>query len=409
MTKIAHFQARFDKNLLFEGYILYLGEIQYKKETVMKSDMNRIRRKGWMAAALCAMLVLLCSAGASAFPTKGIDDGDAKVNLTVSANNPSDGKAISGLKLTLYKVADMDVATNGQVTFTLTKEFEEYDDEGPKKIDGGLDPNDFDSSNWANAAQNLEPQVISDAAGGKTFTGDSKVTDAEGKASFTGLEQGLYLMSGSYTGTEFQSVEVTPALLTLPQWSNESGDWLLDATAMAKPKVTPKSETPKKTSVTAQKVWANDDTATADRPVSVIVELLDAEGKTVDRKTLSASTGWKATWTGLDEGKWSVKESIVPTGYAVSYVEETTAEGKTITVKNTKNGGGVLGASREKTDTTTKGSARQGDTGSVAGAERLPQTGQLWWPVWVLAGLAAVLVIIGLILRMSGRKDLRDR
>ena len=92
-------------------------------------------------------------------------------------------------------------------------------------------------------------------------------------------------------------------------------------------------------------------------------------------------------------------------------------KGKTITIKNTKNGGGVLGESREKAPTDTsekkknkgvKGSSRQGDTGSVAGAERLPQTGQLWWPVWLLSGLSAVLVLIGLILRMSGKKDLKD-
>ena len=133
--------------------------------------------------------------------------------------------------------------------------------------------------------------------------------------------------------------------------------------------------------------------------------------------TLSAEIGWKYTWTGLDEGKWLVNETVVPTGYAVSYEETTTDEGKTITIKNTKNGGGVLGESREKAPTDTsekkknkgvKGSSRQGDTGSVAGAERLPQTGQLWWPVWLLSGLAAVLVLIGLILRMSGKKDLKD-
>ena len=194
-----------------------------------------------MAAVLCAMLVLLCAAGASAFPTKGIDDDSAKVNLTISANNLSDGKAVSGLKVTLYKVADMVVESNGQVTFTLTEAFEEYDQDGPKKIDGGLDPNDFDSSNWASAAQSLEPQVISDAANGKAFTSTDLVTDAEGKAVFAGMDQGLYLMTPSYTGSEYDSVEVAPAFLTLPQWSDDTEEWIFDATAKAKPTVTPKS------------------------------------------------------------------------------------------------------------------------------------------------------------------------
>ena len=168
-----------------------------------------------------------------------------------------------------------------------------------------------------------------------------------------------------------------------------------------------------------QKIWANDDTAQSGRPASISVQLLDANGNAVgDPVTLSAEIGWKYTWTGLDEGKWSVKESVVPTGYAVSYEETTTEEGKTITVKNTKNGGGVLGESREKetpdeteakkTKKNVRGTSREGDTASEQGSTRLPQTGQLWWPVWLLAGLAAVLVIIGLILRMSGKKDLKD-
>lgn len=380
----------------------------------------RIRNiiRNWTAAAVALMLALLCAGSAAAFPTKGIEDDSALTTLTVSANNPKDGKAISGLELTLYKAADMNVESNGLVTFTLTSAFEEYDEEGPKKIDGGLNPNNFESSNWASTAKSLEPHVLSDAANNKKFESTSQVTDVTGKATFTGLKQGLYLMLGSYKGSEYQSVEVTPAFLPLPQWSNDAGDWLYDAQSKVKPTVTPKPDTtPKKTSITVQKIWANDDTAQSSRPASVSVELLDADGKTVgDPVALSAANGWKHTWSGLDEGKWSVKESVVPTGYAVSYEETTTEEGKTITVKNTKNGGGVLGESREKEtpDETEKkkknvrGTSREGDTASEQGSTRLPQTGQLWWPVWLLSGLAAVLVIIGLILRMSGKKDLKD-
>ena len=388
---------------------------------------NRIRNftRNWTAAAVALMLAVMCAGSAAAFPTKGIDNESASLTLTVTANNLSDGKAISGLELTVYKAADMDVESNGHVTFVLTPEFEEYNEDGPKKIDGGLDPNDFNSSSWADTADNLEEHVLSDAAKGKKFQSTPLVTGTDGKVTFTGLEQGLYLMLGVYKGTEYQSVEVTPAFLTLPQWSEDTGDWLSDAQSKVKPAVTPKPpvppetpETPKKTSITVQKIWANDDTAKSSRPASVNVELLDADGKTVGNPVaLSASNGWKYTWTGLDEGKWSVKESVVPTDYAVSYEETTTAEGKTITVKNTKGGGGVLGESREKTTPketekkkkkNVKGTSREGDTASEQGSTRLPQTGQLWWPVWLLSGLAAVLVIIGLILRMSGKKDLKD-
>lgn len=379
---------------------------------------NRIRNitRNWTAAAVALMLALLCAGSAAAFPTKGIENDSALSALTVSANNPTDGKAISGLELTLYKAADMEVKSNGHVTFVLTKTFEEYNN-----VNGGLDPNDFDSSSWASAAKSLEPHVLSDAAKGKKFQSTPLVTGPDGKAAFTGMKQGLYLMLGSYKGSEYQSVAVTPVFLTLPQWSDAAGNWSLNAQSKAKLTVTPKKTvTPQTTSITVQKIWAKDDTAQSSRPASVKVELLNAAGTTVDSQTLSVSNGWKFTWTGLEEGKWSVKESVVPTGYAVSYEEATTAEGKTITVTNTKNGGGVLGESREKetpdeteteakkTKKNVKGTSREGDTASEQGSTRLPQTGQLWWPVWLLSGLAAVLVIIGLILRMSGKKDLKD-
>lgn len=37
---------------------------------------------------------------------------------------------------------------------------------------------------------------------------------------------------------------------------------------------------------------------------------------------------------------------------------------------------------------------------------KLPQTGQLWWPVWVLGGLGAALVLVGLVVKSrSGQKS----
>ena len=161
--------------------------------------------------------------------------------------------------------------------------------------------------------------------------------------------------------------------------------------------------------MSVRKIWAGDDTASTSsrRPASIEVALLDQNGTTLDTQTLGEQNQWSYNWRDLPAGKYSVKEVTVPAGYSVSYDEQGTA----FTIKNTTPAGGVLGASREKTDTTNnnkkkvKGTSRQGD---VAGDSRLPQTGQLWWPVWLLSGLAVVLVIIGLFLRMSGKKDLKE-
>ena len=52
----------------------------------------------------------------------------------------------------------------------------------------------------------------------------------------------------------------------------------------------------------------------------------------------------------------------------------------------------------------TKTPSRSGNTTSTSGNTArvtLPQTGQLWWPVWILAGAGVVLLVIGLIRRKT--------
>ena len=54
----------------------------------------------------------------------------------------------------------------------------------------------------------------------------------------------------------------------------------------------------------------------------------------------------------------------------------------------------------------TKTPSRSGNTTSTSGNTArvtLPQTGQLWWPVWILAGAGVVLLVIGLIRRKTSR------
>lgn len=52
------------------------------------------------------------------------------------------------------------------------------------------------------------------------------------------------------------------------------------------------------------------------------------------------------------------------------------------------------------TSGTVSGSEREE---SVLGANRLPQTGQLWWPVWLMAGAGSLLILLGLYNRRKAR------
>ncbi len=375
-----------------------------QREPVMKSERILNKNKNWVAAALCVVLMLLCAGSAMAYP---VIDSSRAVSLTVSAKN--DQTAISGLRFTLFKAANMVSASDTDVQFTLTEAFETYADE----IDVNLDPQNMDSSAWAEGALTLAPYVLKDAAAGtKSFESTSAVTDESGSAAFTGIGQGLYLMTSSYEGSAYDSVTVTPIFLTLPQLSEDMTAWNYDVSATAK--VTAATQAAQKTSVSVRKVWSGDDTTgtTSRRQDSVTVNLLDGTGAVADTQTLSASNGWTFTWTGLAAGDWSVTEASIPDGYSVSQTSETTTDGKAVTITNTTPPTGVQGISREKTSTTEKSTEKiKGSSRSEAGVaseSRLPQTGQLWWPIWILAGLAAALVIIGLILRLSGKRDLRD-
>lgn len=117
--------------------------------------------------------------------------------------------------------------------------------------------------------------------------------------------------------------------------------------------------------LTVVKKWSDDG---KNRPSSVDIQLLC--GDTVwDTVTLSQKNGWQHTWEGLDSRlEWSVRETNVPTGYKAGYK-----------VKN-----GVW---------------------TVTNTKSLMQTGQLNWPVPVLAAAGISVLAIGLYLTLSGKKD----
>ena len=117
----------------------------------------------------------------------------------------------------------------------------------------------------------------------------------------------------------------------------------------------PDTEPVKKTQISVQKVWKDDG---KDRPDFVNVQLMDGN-RVVDTVKLSAKNHWGHTWTGLDgKGNWDVREVNVPKGYKATYSQE----GTVITITNSK---------------------------------VLLDTGQLKWPIPILATLGTGLILAG--------------
>ena len=122
------------------------------------------------------------------------------------------------------------------------------------------------------------------------------------------------------------------------------------------PKPKPEEE---KTYLAVDKVWAGG----KNHPASVTIELRDGE-TVIDTVTLGDWNNWHYSWHDLDAGgkrDWNVVEVNVPDGYTASY----SFNGTTFTVRNT---------------------------------EKLIQTGQLNWPVPVMAALGLALVCAGIVM-----------
>lgn len=122
------------------------------------------------------------------------------------------------------------------------------------------------------------------------------------------------------------------------------------------------------------KKWDDKNNAAKKRPESVTVELIDGE-KVVSSAVLSEENGWAHTFTDVSkDGNYSVKEKKVE-NYTVQYNGDVS---NGFIVTNSYNG------------------------------EKLPQTGQLWWPIAIIsiAGMSFVLLgIIELGARKNGRKN----
>lgn len=189
----------------------------------------------------------------------------------------------------------------------------------------------------------------------QAVTATKAVTDSLGTANCTGLPLGLYFVKQTNTVEGFAPCK--PFLVTVPLLSD--GVYHYDVEA------TPKTEVAKLTSITIKKVWNTDETSKI--PDSVTVQLL-RNGTIVKTATLNAQNQWQATFPDMPESDdYSVQEINIPQGFTVTYAQN----GYSYTVTNTA---------------------------------ALIQTGQLTWPIPVLAFIGVVLLIVGTVILRKERR-----
>ena len=176
-------------------------------------------------------------------------------------------------------------------------------------------------------------------------------TDGEGSVVFEKLPLGLYFIKQTNSVESF--APCNSFLVTVP--IEKADGYAYDVNA------SPKTDVVRLTDITIEKVWNTDvSTPIAD---SVSVQLLRGD-KVVETVTLSDENDWKATLTDLPESDlYSVVEVNIPQGFTATYLQK----GYEFTVTN---------------------------------SAALIQTGQLVWPIPVLAIAGLFLLAVGaLILR----------
>ena len=181
------------------------------------------------------------------------------------------------------------------------------------------------------------------------------VTDARGEALCENLTPGLYFLVQTDDVEGFVPCE--SFLVTIPGKTGDSYCYDVDAS--------PKTEVARFIDITIRKVWnTGKDTAI---PTSVTVQLL--RGSTVvETVVLNAENNWQVTLTGLPESdSYRIVELGVPQGFTATY-------------------------------------SRKEFTFTVTNTPSLAQTGQLIWPIPVLAATGLFFLLVGVsILRKAGK------
>ena len=181
-------------------------------------------------------------------------------------------------------------------------------------------------------------------------------TDAAGTVCFEDLPLGLYFIRQTNTVEGFAACK--PFLVTVPMINGDSYVYEVNAS--------PKTEVAKLTSITIKKAWNTDaSTQIADH---VTVQLL-RDGKVLQTAVLSEENNWQITYTDMPESDtYSVQEVDAPKGFTVTYKQK----GYVFTVTNTA---------------------------------KLVQTGQLIWPIPVLALIGVLLIAIGSVCLLQRKRN----
>ena len=347
------------------------------------------KQRTWRTAALCLLLCLglMRTAAQASYPYPAITDRETPCSLTLDMGAP-------GVTVRVYRAAEV----TEDVRFVLTGDFAGYN----------VDLDGLTSTGWASLAQTLRGYVFLDDIQ-PLRTG---VSDETGRLTFSDLPVGLYLVDGERVAFAEDDGYRQPApfMICLPNWEQStdpetgtvSGGWQYNVAAR------PKYTTLDGDAVMRRvlKVW--NDGGSISRPAQISVTLLK-DGEPYETVDLNAENNWRYAWDELDgNSDWQIVESSGSGGYTVSV----SLQGVTFVVTNSYNPPPPdtpnapppvppppdevledpevpLASQEPEPDMEEPVEPEDPDEIVLEDPEvplaSLPQTGQLWWPVPLLA------------------------
>lgn len=210
-------------------------------------------------------------------------------------------------------------------------------------------------------------------------------TDAQGNLCFSGLEDGLYLVTGDKLEKGIKTYIPSAIFFEM--------DHTKDNVLNAMPKIIYLTLDNDEEKYSVRKIWENAGNQTPDLNVYITCELY-RDGELQQTVRLDSSNDWNYEWNDQPGHIWMVREQEIPPDYTVMYRNQDTQ----FLIVNTYDGTGWNTTTVPGTTTTT----HTGSTVTTAETPKLPQTGQLWWPVPFLSIGGLTLIAVGVRLR---RKD----
>ena len=209
------------------------------------------------------------------------------------------------------------------------------------------------TTDWKRTASVLS-EVIQKTGRGTEL---SQAVVTGGSAVFGGLGEAVFLVMGDETVTNGITDTPVPFLTAMPGTDGQNQPvWDVQAAG----------EQQETMDISVTKVWVGD--RVSGRPASIIVHLT-LDGKDYGPLVrLNYANHWSYTWENLPVGNWSVREES-----SRRYTTTMTREGNTFTFTSTW--------------------------------KKIPQTGQLWWPVAAMSAAGVCLVGAGLLRRRKQDKN----